>query len=361
MVLLVAAACGGPDDGGGAGTPPPDTGTDRRPTTLPRFAEVGLWSPGSVWNTPVGPGAAVDPRSEAYVARLVAEAGDGAVLAYGQYTATVFFADADTTPTDVHLTCGEPWELGVDTLRGVRVPPWAVPSRDVDGADNPVPPGGCGEDADQDNHMVIVDRASGCVTDLWQARREDGRWVASWGNGLPIDSDGVFERGLSTRGSGFGFLGGVIWPDELASGTIGHALAVAIGGVSDVGPVPPATESDGTSPDPDALPEGARLRLDPGVDLDTLGLTPVERTVAEALQRYGAVIADDASEGVQLYAVNADSTSVFPYRGVLDPDEDYAVLGGLPLDRLEVLRLGEVDPRWADRIAPVPGPCARFG
>lgn len=72
---------------------------------------------------------------------------------------------------------------------------------------------------------VVVDLDARCEYDLWQARRSDGGWEASWAGGISMDGDGAYPHGMSTRGSGLASLGGVIWPDELQSGRIEHALA----------------------------------------------------------------------------------------------------------------------------------------
>ena len=55
----------------------------------------------------------------------------------------------------------------------------------------------------------------------------------------------------------------------------------------------PAIKTDGDSTRTDCLPEGARLQLDPSIDVSKItGITPAERTVARALQRYGAYVID---------------------------------------------------------------------
>lgn len=189
-----------------------------------------------------------------------------------------------------------------------------------------------------DGHMVIIDPGTGCEYDFWQAKKKrNGRWRASWGNSLRIDGDGIFPKGLSARGSGFALPAGMIFPEELVAGHIDHALQFSYNYPKRGGPVVPATESDGTSRRNDAIPEGARLRLDPGLDLDGLGLATYERVIAEALQKYGMFLADHGG-GVELQAVHPMSYSGNPYGGVL-PDRKYVYLRRIPLDRLQVLKL----------------------
>ena len=97
--------------------------------------------------------------------------------------------------------------------------------------------------------------------------------------------------------TGLPLLGGLMTIDELQRGSIDHALAMAIpharAGVWSW----PATHSDGDSSGPNSLPEGARLRLDPTLNLKKLNLPPMTRMMAEAAQRYGIVIRDRAGCG----------------------------------------------------------------
>lgn len=352
MVLLaVILGCGNDtivSGDGGAG----------KPTSLP---SVRLYADSSPLNQKIPADAEIDPNSQQHVNAIV-QTTQNLVIQVKQFSSPVYFADSSTPRHDVLLTCGPVWELGVTMLKGVPIPDFAEPANDVDGADNPVPLGGCGEDADQDNNMVIIDLNARCEYDFWQARKENGRWVASWGNAISVDGSGAYEKGLSTRGSGFAFLAGVIWPHELKQGEIPHALLFSLPDdlVRGGGPVPPATESDGESSNPDALPEGARVRLDPSVDLNSLNLTPAEHTIAKAMQEYGMFLTDrGGGPVVGLYAVDPRSVQGNPYEGLL-PDEDFSVLESIPLDRLQVLKLPPQDPDFALKLGLPSNGCAQF-
>ena len=330
------------------------------PTSLP---QIRLYSPESPFNQRVPTDAPIDPNSKKFVNAIVQEAQNtgGLTVILKQFSTTVFFTDASTPRHDVKLTCGPAWELGVQWLKSVPIPDFAQPTVDVDGADNPIKPGECSDEADQDNHMVLVDLNSRCEYDFWQMRKEEGQWVASWGNAISIDGTGVFEKGLSARGSGFAFLGGLIWPHELRQGHIDHALVIIMAPhlVRVGGPVPPATESDGTSNLPEALPEGARLRLDPALDLEALNLTPAERTIARAMQEYGLIVADVGGLGVAIQAIDPRSVQGNPYAGLL-PDEDFPVLKNIPLDKLQVLKLPPQDANFQAKLAIPDDGCAQF-
>ncbi len=350
---LAGCLSGGGDVGRGGGE---DEGIAEKPSALPAFESLRLYSPDSPLNHKIARDAKIDSGSAGYVDLVVRSAEEGGfVIELKQYTTTVFFADSTTPTTDVYLTCGPEW-AGVEMLKDVPIPPFAEPTIDSDGADNPIPFGGCGSDADQDNQMVILDPASRCEFDFFQARKENGRWVASFANSISMDGDGIYEGGLSARGSGFTTLAGLIWPDELEKGVITHALIFSYPHAKAGGPVAPATESDGVSTNPHALPEGARLRLDPAIDLDSLDLSGAERTIATALQLYGMFLVDDGSFGVSIEAVNPASVRGNPFEGLL-PDEDYPSLSHIPLEGLQVLELGPQDPAADENGGLYPSGC----
>lgn len=295
-----------------------------------------LYPPDSPWNTPVPTDAEIDPRSGELVGSLV-EAGDdrGFVLALREWTVPVYFADRQTPRRDVSLTA--PW-APYSALTDVPIPDGARP------------------DPQDDAHLTVIDRSSGCEFDLWQASRDAaGRWSASWGNAVRLRERGVYPDGLSARGSGFASAAGLLWPEEIESGRIDHALVFSYPTVKGGGPVAPATSSDGESGRDDALPEGARVRLDPDLDVSTLELGPEEEVIARALQEYGMFLGDRGG-AMAIYAAH-------PYGFEDDPwtsasDGAFMELSGIPLDRLQVLKLGPQEPE--PRTPAGGGGCATF-
>lgn len=366
-LLPVLAACGG----GGTDldedfeetptepVPPPPAADTAKPSALPAVADLRLYAADSPLNQPIPADPEIDPDSDRYLGLLreVIEGG-GIAIELKQYTTTVFFADSAVTKQPVELACGRVW-AGVSRLEGVPIPSFAEPTQDVDGAAEPIVKGECGEHADQDNQMVVVDLATRCEYDFFQMRREDGAWVASWGNSISLDGTGIYPKGFSARGSGFTQLAGQIWPDELAAGRIAHALIFSYPAPASGGPVPPATESDGISDDPRALPEGARLQLDPALDLTALNLTAYERTIARALQEFGMFLVDSNDVGVSLEAIDPRSVQGNPYDGLL-PDEDYPDLPNIPADRFRVLKLGAQNAAFDEENELVDSGCATF-
>jgi hypothetical protein len=272
---------------------------------------------------PIPPGAKVDPNSGRYV-RALAEAvrSRGFFLTVRRWSVPVYYANKSTPRRDVRLTAS--WRA-VDWMLGVPIPPDAAP------------------DPEDDGHMTVLEPSTGCEFDFYRAHKVNGSWSADWGNTLRTSGSGVYPYAYSTRGSGFSNLAGLIWPAELKAREIKHALMFSYPLTSAAGAVPPATETDGQSTRSDALPEGARLQLDPSLDLGRLGLRPYERTVARALQRYGMYLGDTNGGGVGLYAVSPQSYSSNPYAGLL-PADPYPRFANIPVERFRVIELGPVIP-----------------
>ncbi len=288
------------------------------PVSSPTSTFERLYSDDSPFNQKIAVGAPIDSKSAHMIGSLVrAGRKQGFLIALKRWTIPIYYASADTPRYRVRMTAK--W-APASWFEGVPIPDGAAPDPAADG------------------HMVIIDRDTGCEYDFWRAKkRKSGKWRASWGNSLRTDGDGIFPRGLSARGSGFALPARMIFPDELVDGRIDHALQFSYDYPKRGGPVEPATESDGHSRRSDAIPEGARLRLDPTLELDSLGLTRYERIIAEALQQYGMILADNGG-GVELQAVHPMSYDDDVYAGVL-PDRRYVYLNNIPLDRFEVLQL----------------------
>jgi hypothetical protein len=280
-----------------------------------------MYSSDSPWNQAIPVGASIDLNSEVMIEQLVEDArtGNEPTLSVREWSVTVYIADESTQRYEVELTAM--WSP-YDMLLNVPIPDGALPD-----------PAG-------DGHMTILDLDSGYEYDFWQAEQHnDGSWHASWGNRISLESSGVYPYGMSARGSGFASLAGMIWPEELIAGRIEHALVLSLPSAARGGPVWPATESDGRSWADGAIPEGARLQLDPNLDLDQFEMTPYERIIAEALQIYGAFVGD-VSGSVELEVINPISYPEDPYpEGWFD--SRWTLLTNIPWEYMRVLALPE--------------------
>jgi hypothetical protein len=284
---------------------------------------VSLYSSSSPFNKPIPPNANVDPNSDLYISSLVDAVNNRRfTISLKAWTVPVFYANAYTRRYNVRLT--ESWRAA-DYMLNAPIPKRASPD-----------PAG-------DRHMTVLDRTTGCEFDFYRARKVNGRWSAGWANSIQTMSRGIYPHAYSTRGSGFSNLAGVMFPRELRRGAIKHALMFSYPYTSARGAVSPATETDGQSTRPDAIPTGARLQLDPSLNLDSLNLRPYERTIARALKKYGMYLGDTGG-GVNLYAVHPKSYRVGAYKGVL-PAETYPDLSRIPANRFRVVALGPIRTR----------------
>jgi len=195
-----------------------------------------------------------------------------------EYGIPVYHSAVDTTRYQVHCTMETRHRCPFDRTL-VPIPDGARPHTGSDGA------------------MVVVDDAERKVYEFWQAERTENRWTASFG--AVNDLDGPGWGGGSTA-SGASRLGGVVLLSEIAQGVIPHALAVQTDNICAKSYRAPALSTDGRSTRADCIPEGARLRLDPEVNLDGLAMTVAETAVARALQTYGAYVVDGGGAALSI-------------------------------------------------------------
>lgn len=269
------------------------------------------FAPAGAWNSPIPQRPALDPASARIAGYLGGERGTANLYDYG---VPVYEADADTPRRPVQ--CTAPWGRCELEDAPVPLPEGARPSRGSDGA------------------MVVVDAARGKVYDFWQLRRGDGgQWVASWGEVTELDGDG---RDGAT-GAGVSVLSGVIRAREIRAGYIPHALTFSTDNACRAEHRYPAVKTDGRSSRADCIPQGARIQLDPSIDVDRIpGITPGERAVARALQTYGAYARDNGGARLALiFEDPAGRPDPYPSVGL---EWDYHDMPHIPWGELRVLR-----------------------
>lgn len=276
------------------------------------------FAPSSPFNTKVPTGATVDSKSASMIARA---ARDNAMYAnVGEFGIPIYTGSSTSAEKTVTVRCTIT-EWGPCPFDGyqIPIPVGAKPAPGSDGA------------------MVIIDTATRRVYEMWQAKASGRNWTASFG--AVGDLDGMGWGGAGT-GAGASRLGGVIRMTEVANGLIPHALAIQVDNACSGVFRAPAVKTDGKSSRPDCIPEGARIRLDPSVNLAALPLTPIERAVGRALQDYGAFVVDQGGAALSVsfeLDPRANSSTVGnTYQGA-GLHWDYDSMSGLPYSRLQVL------------------------
>jgi hypothetical protein len=316
--------------------PWPDAPDDRVLSGATSSAPGRLYSIFSPWNSPISSEVTIDRHSAAMVQGLVEAAADGGLLiAVKRYAIPVYEADANTPRQRVRLTAR--WSPASEII-GVPIPANAA------------------ADPASDRHLMVIDRSTGCEYDLWNAvKLSSGGWAAGWANATSIYGTGWYPTALSATGSGTALGGGLITVRDMQAGQINHAIGFMYPATKVGGPVLPATESDGTTTTAAAIPIGARLQLDPGLDLAALGLRPWERTIATALQTYGMYLIDTGGSGVAMRAQHPQSAgggNPYPWGS-----GNYIYLPESLLRHMRVLTVGE---QYAPRYEITPTPCATW-
>ncbi|UUY03506.1 hypothetical protein LRS13_23015 [Svornostia abyssi] len=222
----------------------------------------------------------------------------------------------------------------------------------------PLPPGARGS-AGTDAAAVVYQESTDTMWEFWRLRKEDDGFHAGWGGRVVgvSETPGWF-RNLTDPGTGevmekwhFGanathlnLLGGVVTIPEWQSGRIDHALAIAIPEARQGVWSLPAGGTDGKITGGQAIPEGARFRLDPDLDLDRLDLPPMTRMLARAAQRHGMIVNNTAGAvafyGEDVTRFGSASDPYVPLLGGLRPGQ---VAEAFPWEHVQTLPLRLTD------------------
>ena len=300
----------------------------------------------SVWNRPLPADAPPDRDSATMVADLQRQVQAGfdrnfpPTINTVNYSAPVWTVTGDQPRVPVALT-------------GSRVS-YGGALKKVLAAGVPIPPG-AREAWGGDHHLVVWQPATDTMWELWGAQKTpQGDWTAQWGGrmdhvsrspGYFTDASGILPGATA---SSLPLVGGLITRADLARGRIEHALAMAIPDSREGVWSDPAQRTDGSSTSPTAIPQGARFRLDPTLDVDALHLPPFTALLAKAAQRYGIYVRD-TSPTVTLYAEDPVTIGSNPWPRAISPSTA-EVLKRFPWDRLQVMPLR----LWTWSHKPVP-------
>ena len=356
---LTGCGGGGEDgDGGNDGTvdpsvdPPVDDGRDAVPDEMPD-ADVpddqaadedgpgpdGAWRPFSdvsPWNTRIPPDPELEPESAALVEDFMTSSPWGVHLDVNipGYSIPLYWADSSTPTYTVLADYGGDGWVGDNGANATGTMPI---------------PGGATPDTESDHHFLVVDRALGTEWGCWNMVNEGGSWHAGlcatadlFGTGVrvPATEADPWYRAHGARACGFPLVAGLIRVEEIEAGRIDHALVVAYPHIRSGWFTSPASTGQARVDDEAistrGVPCGGRFQFDPGIDLDTLGLSRSGRIIMLALQEYGAYVGD-YSGALSLYAENSPEAQATWAGGVLD---SYELLDKIDLSQFRVIRLG---------------------
>ncbi len=147
-------------------------------------------------------------------------------------------------------------------------------------------PGGPG-----DHHLIVLQRGTCKLYELYLARRSGNSWEAGSGAVFDLRSNALRPDGwTSADAAGLPIFPLLARYQEARAGAIDHALRMSVERTQD-GFIHPATHYSSASADPDLPPMGLRLRLKAGFDLS--GYRGQALIVLRALKVYGLIVADE--------------------------------------------------------------------
>jgi hypothetical protein len=293
------------------------------------------FAPDSPWNMKIAADAEVDPKSGELIEDLATCCKYAHLFVNIKgFSIPAFFIDSTQT---------KKYEVKVKGVVG-------------EGFGKPVPiPDSAAPDAKSDGHLCIVDRRLNMSWDMFQGHKEaDGSWSCTLGAAMDLSGSGVrpahtkakpWQLAHGCRAAGFALIAGLITVDEVKAGRIEHALILAYPHCRSRYYVSPASTAQGTTTADAAqpnrgIPMGGRVQLDPSIAVETLPLSKTGKTIARALQEYGAYVGD-YSGCLSLYAVGSVEAQKEWDRGLLNSDEMRKVFDPAMMKRFRVLKMPE--------------------
>ena len=300
--------------------PPPTITPTPTPTPIPTPVTVltgRLYSSTSFWNTQIASGATVDPNSAAMV--------QGALAAYAS-NANFANTDAWGVPIVYASSSDKLYNVGCTkydcgTQISFRIPLGAKPT------------------TGSDHHLVVI--SGDKELDMWEAVYDSTNDSWSAGSRYVTDAYGwgaMCALGQHCNGSvaaGFAAFGGIPRPEEFSGDVIAHALTITTPLTQSGYIACPATHTDGKSTASGAIPEGARVQLDPSFDVAAQSWPHWEKVIARTLQVYGAYVSDTGGTLAIRGEADLNRSGAWSSAGV----PEGASISSLPWAKMRVLTL----------------------
>lgn len=286
----------------------------------------GPYGPRSFWNQPLSPDAGSRATPNGIMGFLAQDNAPNYITlagttSSGKWGLPIYRGNSTSKTYNVRNTCSfrQPPEFD-----HVRIPRGAKPDPTSDAA------------------MVVYNRGRGLVFGFWRTHYEaaSDTWSACGGTVSYLHSnglDGKLAASNQSRNTGHRGMPPPMWAvryAEIRSGSINHVLKIAVHHTGCAHVFPMVNDECGTRA-AGAPPEGTHIRIKPSVSLSGLHLSPAAMIIARALQRYGAIIADQSGDGsINLKVENtiADGKG-WVWKGMLNPDS----LRAIPLSDYEVV------------------------
>lgn len=144
-----------------------------------------------------------------------------------------------------------------------------------------------------DHHILVVDTDDCTLYEIFDAEKIGGQWYAGSGAIWDLNSNALRPEGwTSADAAGLPILPGLVRYEEVAAGSINHALRFTVNCSADYYLWPARhIAPSGTCATP--VPFGARFRLK--ADYNISGFSPHAQVILQAMKTYGIVNADNGS------------------------------------------------------------------
>lgn len=278
MTLLAACgACSSSSESNGSDGPGDDGPDPAVDSTLGPSAPLGFrpFPASNWWNLPIDT-AQVDSAS----AKMVATIGlsDRLHPDFGtEPTYGIPYVVVDSTQTRVNVTFQWPTESDAG--------PYPIPN------DAPVEGGNPNSG---DRHILVIDRDTRLLYELYAAKKHSDHWSAGSGAIFDLQSNTLRPDGwTSADAAGLPIFPGLVRYEEVAAGAINHAIRFTVNRTRRAYTLP-ARHQASESLNDSLPPMGARVRLKASVNIN--GLSPQAKVIAQAMKTYGMILADNGSD-----------------------------------------------------------------
>jgi len=230
--------------------------------------------------------------------------------------------------TGLHPDFGSYAGYGIPyNLADASTPRYAIPFTYADESDaGPYPvPASPAVEAGSDAHLLVVDTSTCTLYETWDTAPDGkGGWTAGSGAIWSLRSNALRPDGwTSADAAGLPILPGLVRYDEVAAGVIRHAIRFTAVNTRNTH-IYPARHDASSNSSASVPPMGLRVRLKASYDIS--GLPPQARVIAQAMQTYGLILADNGSN--------------WYFQGASDPrfsDDQLNTLKGIPGSAFEVV------------------------
>ena len=245
----------------------------------PTLSGCSIFPDDNIWNTRVD-ALPVDPNSAAYINTIGAANGVYADFGSGTWEGGPIGIPYISVPGNQPLV-SVTFEYADESDAG----PYPIPP------DAPIEGGSA---SDGDRHVLVLDRDHCKLYELYNADPQtDGSWNADSGAVFDLNSHALRpETWTSADAAGLPILPGLARYDEVAAGSINHALRFTAPRTRQAF-IWPARHYASSLTAPTYPPMGQRFRLKANYDITAF--PPAAQVILRALQHYGMILADNGS------------------------------------------------------------------